>query len=444
MSQFPMEEVVRARGITKHFRVYDSLWGRLAEIATLGRHRSHRTAIALEDVDISLSPGECLGIMGRNGAGKSTLLRILAGSLFPTRGETSLRGRVILLDLGVAMHPELSGRENLITSGIAIGLSRREVTSRLAEMIEFSELGAAIDDPVKIYSTGMAMRLAFSLYSYSDPDVLIVDEALAVGDARFVLKCTRRIEELLAGGTAMLLASHDATMIARMCRRAIVLERGRVYFEGDPIRAGDAYHTVLGLEPSAAFPSGSLPASTTILRAVQSSEQFLKDAVLRTDPSPHSQDVEIIGFKVLRNGERCGGIFQHGDRCRIEWLIRAHRPVAHLTSGIHLHSQHGVYVFGTSYVHLGVPLQISEAADYLLAIEFPMTVEPGKYVLSLGAAEPDPGRNARGGLQLDRVRGAFELEVLDFDLAEGEPVPFLGTVRLAARADVPRRLERDR
>lgn len=444
-AQLPAEEVAHARGVTKHFRVYDSLWGRLAELATFGRRRFHRTAIALEDVDLSLGPGECLGIMGRNGAGKSTLLRILAGSLFPTRGEVWSRGRVTLLDLGVAMHPELNGRENLVSSGISIGLSRREVMSRLAEMIAFSELGAAMDDPVKTYSTGMAMRLAFSLYAHSDPDLLIVDEALAVGDPRFVLKCTRKVEELLAGGTAILLASHDATMIARMCRRAIVLERGRVHFDGDPIRAGDAYHTVLGLGSTTATPaSGPLPAATTIRRAAQSSEEFLRDAVLRTEPSPHSQEVEIVGFRVLRNGERSGGIFQHGDGCRIEWLIRAHRPVDQLTSGVHLHSEHGVYVFGTSYVHLGVPIQIPEAADYLLAIEFPMAIEPGKYVLSLGAAEPDPEQNARGGLQLDRVREAFDIEVLDFDLAEREPVPFLGMVRLAAVAEEPRRLERDR
>jgi lipopolysaccharide transport system ATP-binding protein len=291
----------------------------------------------------------------------------------------------------------------------------------------------------------MAMRLAFSLYAHSDPDLLIVDEALAVGDARFVLKCTRRIEELLAGGTAMLLASHDATMIARMCRRAIVLDRGRVHFDGDPIRAGDAYHTVLGLGPGAAAPMEDLrPAATIIRRAAQSSEEFLEDAVLRTGSSPHSQTVEIIGFKVLRNGEKSAGIFQHGDGCRVEWLIRAHRPVDCLTSGVHLHSEHGVYVFGTSYVHLGVPIQIPDAGDYLLAIEFPLAVEPGRYVLSLGAAEPDPERNARGGLQLDRVREAFEIEVLDFDLAEQEPVPFLGMVCLAAEAEEPRRLERGR
>jgi lipopolysaccharide transport system ATP-binding protein len=441
MTELAEAEVVCARDITKHFRVYDSLWGRLAEVLTFGRRRMHRRATALEDVSLSLRSGECLGIMGRNGAGKSTLLRILAGSLFPTRGEVRARGRVILLDLGVCMHPELSGRVNLLSSGIAIGLSQREVTARLDEMIAFSELGAAIEDPVKTYSTGMTMRLAFSLYAHSDPHLLIVDEALAVGDARFVLKCTRRIEELLAGGMAMLLASHDATMIARMCRRAIVIEAGRVYFDGDPIRAGDAYHTVLGLGAGGAPPaSDPLPPIAAIRPLAQSSDEFLENAVLRTQESPHTQEVEIIGYKVLRNGAQCGGIFRHGDRCRIEWLIRAHRPVRQLTSGVHLHSEHGVYVFGTSYVHLGVPIEISEAADYLLAIEFPMDVEPGKYVLSLGAAEPDPERNARGGLQLDRVREALEIAVLDFELAEREPVPFLGAFRLAAVAEEPRRL----
>jgi lipopolysaccharide transport system ATP-binding protein len=432
------EIVVRARGLGKVFRLYPTFWARLAELLPARRGRFSREVEALRSIDLEIARGECVGVMGPNGAGKSTLLKLLKGSLFPTSGSVEVDGRVTLLDLRGSLNPELSGRENLVTSGIALGISRRDVMERLEEMIAFCELGQAIDDPLKTYSTGMAMRLAFSLYAHTNPDVLIVDEAFAVGDARFVLKCTGRLRQLLESGVAILLASHDSNAIAELCDRAIVLHHGSICFSGDPVEAGDAYHRVLGLAP------GQIPHDAPDASAAAAPPttvgQFLASAVRRDPASLTGADVEILGLRVLRNDRPCGGILRHGDRCRVEWLLHARRSVERLTSGIHLHSQLGTYLFGTSYIHLGQPIRIDAPGHYLLAIRIDLQLAPGKYVLSVGAAEPELARHSIGGRQLDRIRSAFEFEVLDFELVPDEPVPFFGAVRLPAQADPPRLL----
>lgn len=432
---------VRARGLGKTYRLYGSVWARLVDHLTGGRRGSASEVETLCDVDLELHAGECVGVMGPNGAGKTTLLRILTGALFPTAGELEVAGRVTLLDLGGGLQPELSGRENLLRSAAAIGLNPRETP--FEEMIEFSELGSAIEAPVKTYSSGMAMRLAFSLYAHIRPDVLIIDEAFAVGDARFVLKCTDKIRSLMEEGIAIVLASHDTSAVIEICERALVLDRGRVCFRGDPVLAADAYHTVLGIA------SGRQRASSQVQeRALASDESrsvatFLATAVQREEAPAEDRDAAILGLSVARNGDGGTRVFSYGDECRVEWLVRMQRPSDCLTSGLHIHTPLGTYVFGTSYVHLGMPIAIPAPGHYLLSIRFPMRLAPGKYVLSLGIAEPDLERHAIGGAQLDRFRNAYEFEVLDFDLEPNEALPFLGLVDLQAEASPPRALEQD-
>lgn len=427
---------IRVRHLSKAFRLHDSAWGRLAEALT-GIRRHGREVYVLRDIDLDVAAGQCVGIMGPNGAGKSTLLRILTGSLFPTAGQVEVQGRVTLLDLGSGLHRELSGRENLWSLGTALGLSSRELAERIDEIIAFSELGDAISAPVKTYSTGMAMRLAFSLYAHTAPDVLVIDEAFAVGDARFVLKCTRRLQELREQGTAILLAAHDGKAIAQLCDHAIVIDGGRICFAGNPVSAVDAYHQVLGLRTAASSASQPVraPAPTDV-------DAFLSSAIRRPQPDPDAP-VAILGLRVLRNGKPSSGTFSCNDECTVEWLVRANQPLPSFTTGVHLHEELGTYVFGTSYVHLGRPLSLPEAGHYLFSISFPLRLGPGRYVLSLGAAEPDFEIHAIGGRQLDRFRDAWAFEVLPFHLVPEEPVPFFGLVQLPAKASDPIRLGED-
>ena len=222
-----MPPVVSARDLAKVYRFYPRPWDRLREQVT-GRPR-HRPFPALSGVSFDLARGEGLGIIGENGAGKSTLLKILAGIVEPTSGEISVNGKVAsILELASGFHPELSGRQNIVLNAAMLGLSRAEVRERLPAIVAFSELGAFLDQPVKCYSTGMAMRLGFSIATQVDPDVLIIDEALSVGDGYFQKKCMDRILALIAQGKTLLFCSHAMYYVTAFCRRALWLKGGRM------------------------------------------------------------------------------------------------------------------------------------------------------------------------------------------------------------------------
>lgn len=218
---------VSARRLTKTYKLFESPWRRLWE-ALSGRPQ-HRPFHALEDVSFELETGEALGVVGENGAGKSTLLKIIAGIVEPTRGEVSVVGKVAsILELGSGFHPEFTGRQNLYLNAAVLGLSREETREKLPRILEFSELGEAIDQPVKAYSTGMTMRLAFSIATQVEPDVLIVDEALSVGDGYFQKKSMDRMTELVRAGTTLLFCSHAMYYVSSFCARALWLRGGRV------------------------------------------------------------------------------------------------------------------------------------------------------------------------------------------------------------------------
>lgn len=183
---------------------------------------------ALRDITLSVAPGDTLGIIGQNGAGKTTLLRLIARVLVPTSGRVRVRGRVApILDIVGAFHPELTGRENVFLNGTMLGLSRREIASRMANIAAFAEIDTFMDAPLRTFSAGMIARLGFAVASEVDPDILVIDETLAVGDARFQVKCAERLDRFRAKGVTLLLASHDMSSIRRLCRRSLWLERGR-------------------------------------------------------------------------------------------------------------------------------------------------------------------------------------------------------------------------
>ena len=213
----------------------------------LPRMRSRQHVEALKDVSFSVPEGTVLGIIGPNGAGKSTLLRLIAGIYRPTSGRIIVNGRVsALLSFGLGFHPELSGRENIIIGGLAMGLSKREIKCRMEEIIEFAELQDFIDAPVRTYSSGMYMRLAFSVAVNVDPDILLLDEVLAVGDAAFVQKSRTRMEEFKKQGKTILLATHDLPLVASWCHQAVWLDNGKVCLWGNAEKVVACYQqTVL-------------------------------------------------------------------------------------------------------------------------------------------------------------------------------------------------------
>lgn len=250
--------VISAQGIGKRFHVHRArVWGGIHE--TVERFvrapwRGFRSAPASDDgnfwalknVSFEVERGEVIGLLGGNGAGKSVLLKILSRVTAPTEGCVEVSGQVgPLLEIGAGFHPELSGRQNVYFNGTILGMTRQQIRRKFDEIVAFSEVESFIDTPVKLYSSGMRMRLAFSVAIHLEPDILLIDEALSVGDASFRAKCRRRIAEVIAHGCTILLVSHDASIIADLCKRAILLQRGRLVDDGDACEVLDRYRALL-------------------------------------------------------------------------------------------------------------------------------------------------------------------------------------------------------
>jgi ABC-type polysaccharide/polyol phosphate transport system ATPase subunit len=245
---------VELRGVSKAFVIRRNRGPHLKVRVLALVHRKQREERelfwALRDVDLTVRRGECMGLIGANGSGKSTLLRVIAGIFVPTAGYVTVRGRVTpMIELGVGFHPDLSGRDNVYLNTSLYGLSRRETDQIYDSIVDFAELAEFMDLPIKNYSTGMHARLGFAVAANLQPDVLLVDEVLAVGDERFQQKCLARMEEVRRGGTTIVLVSHDLTTVQRMCDRACLMVHGRVESEGEPTKVVARYREVLGAMP---------------------------------------------------------------------------------------------------------------------------------------------------------------------------------------------------
>lgn len=237
---------IEMRGVSKRYTKYDDQPMLATQLMRL-RSRSKRSKLwALRDVDLVAERGECVGVIGRNGAGKTTMLQLLAGVTAPTSGSVAVRGRIApLIAVGVGFHPELSGRENVYVNGSILGLNRAEIDRRFDSIVDFSEVEKFIDTPVKFYSSGMSVRLGFAVAIQAEPDVLLVDEVLAVGDLAFQWKCFDRMMEIRRSGTTIAVVSHNLNAVRKLCDRTLLVNEGRVIFEGETIEAISRFHQLM-------------------------------------------------------------------------------------------------------------------------------------------------------------------------------------------------------
>lgn len=425
---------VRVSGLSKCFQLYDSpghllkqlLMGRLARLAGHQPPRYFREFWALKGVDFTVRRGETVGIVGRNGAGKSTLLQILCGTLSPTAGQVDVRGRVAaLLELGAGFNPEFSGRENVYLNGAILGISRQEITRRFADIEAFADIGEFIDRPVKSYSSGMYVRLAFAVSACVEPDVLIVDEALAVGDAKFQAKCFRRFEELVARGTTILLVTHSTEQITRHCDRAILLEGGVVHQEGPPkdvantyldllfgvqrktdvVKPGIADPARLPAQPTEAGSPGEIPDhSTSNPEPGNAGDGTFSEPLLTCSPGRFeerpgynsdeyrwgSREVEIADFMVTTNGRDHTVRLNTGDQVRVVIWVNFRVDVKAPIYGLTIKTPDGVTVYGSNSRDFpGGPVMRSVKAGETVRVVFEMDLRigAGDFLLSLGVAQ---------------------------------------------------------
>ena len=296
--------MLQIRHLGKSYKVYASQRARLWELVT-GRSR-HEEFWALRDVDLHVGQGESLGVIGDNGAGKSTLLKLIAGTLNPTTGSVRLRGRLTaILELGTGFHPEFTGRENLFFAASLMGIDREELAGYYRAIVDFSELEAVIDRPVKTYSTGMVVRLAFSLVTAVRPEILIIDEALAVGDRAFQRKCIARMMDIQRAGTAILFCSHNMHQVVQFCQRVAWLEHGQVKALGE---AGEIVDRYVAQDLSAAQDRHTQRRS----RAPIEARRCIVEAVSSSPAGPYIRRGDslsvTIDFKVLQPGEFAFGL----------------------------------------------------------------------------------------------------------------------------------------
>ena len=240
------EKVISVENVSKRFEMYSQPRDRLLQFLSFGRRQYFKEFWALRNVSLDVKRGETVGILGRNGSGKSTLLQIIAGTLAPTSGEASVNGKLAaLLELGSGFNPDFTGRENVYLNGSILGFSKDQMDERIDEIIAFADIGEHLEQPVKTYSSGMYVRLAFAVQACVQPDVLIVDEALSVGDEKFQRKCFDYIERLRAGDCAILIVTHATSTVEKFCQRAALLHRGELHGLGPANEAVDQYHALL-------------------------------------------------------------------------------------------------------------------------------------------------------------------------------------------------------
>src|SRR5689334_10087247 len=255
---FSSNIVIQVKDLSKCYHIYSrpqdrlkqSVMPRLQQLVGRTPNRYFREFWALREVSFEVNKGETIGVIGRNGSGKSTLLQLICGTLTPTSGTVTTKGRIAaLLELGSGFNPEFSGRENVYLNGAILGLSKEEVDSRFHDIAGFADIGEFIEQPVKMYSSGMIVRLAFAVQAMVDPDILVVDEALAVGDEKFQRKCFARIEELKNHGTSILFVSHSGPQIVELCDKALLLEQGERLMFNQPLQVVRAYQKMIYAPP---------------------------------------------------------------------------------------------------------------------------------------------------------------------------------------------------
>ena len=305
---------------------------------------------ALNDVSFAVRSGATYAVIGRNGSGKSTALKLVAGITKPTSGRVRVDGRVsALIELGAGFHPEISGRENVFINGIMLGLSKREIQNRFDEIVDFAELREFIDAPVKTYSSGMYMRLGFAVAINVDPDVLLVDEVLAVGDEGFTHKCLDKFAEFRRKGKTILLVTHSLGLVEKFCDDALWIDAGQARESGDPKRVIDAYLTAVERTEQSQL-------ATTTAKAVEAHVEATNPPV-PAEPAPAppvpegrwgSREIEIVEVAFLDRAGEPGFVFHSGDPVSIRMKVRARQPVDDFVFGVGLYNAEGVCCYGTN------------------------------------------------------------------------------------------------
>ena len=363
---------IRVSQLGKAYKQYPTRWSRLAEWMIPFSAPRHQLTWVLQDVSFSVEPGEALGIIGVNGAGKSTLLKMITGTTQPSAGQIEIHGRVAaLLELGMGFHPDFSGRQNVFMAGQLLGMSMEELHALMPEIEAFAEIGEYIDHPVRTYSSGMQMRLAFSVATARRPDVLIVDEALSVGDAYFQHKSFDRIRAFRKAGTTLLIVSHDRQAIQSLCDRAILLASGRLALEGAPEQVMDFYSAMLAEKEQQTVRQERL-AGGQIRTISGTGEACFSDVTLLNE---QEQRVEVISV---------------GSQVTLQVTVEIKADISRLVLGFMIKDRMGQAIYGINTHRLNRALENLKAGEQVIyRFAFPARLGKGNYSIALSLSRFD-------------------------------------------------------
>lgn len=399
---------ISVSGVSKKYRLYGSVKERLKEALHPFKKQYHREFWALRDISFEVPKGQTLGIIGRNGSGKSTLLEIICSILRPTSGAVEVDGRIsALLELGAGFNPQFTGRDNVVFNAQLMGLSAQEIQDSLPKIEAFADIGEFIDQPVKTYSSGMFVRLAFAAAINVDPDILLVDEALAVGDIRFQQKCYRKFMDLQDQGKTIVLVTHDTNAISRHCDAALLLENGQLILNDEPRVVVNRYYAMMtahnGTCASAGAPrGGSAPAGQPADNAQQPEtplDIFVKDSTAgdqcprrrNYNPEEHrfgDGRTEIVDFLLLSNGVAYPDSVDSGDPISLYMKIRCHQDVPSFVTGFKLKTLDGLIVYATSSKYLGMTTRNAKKGETLVhGYHFTLPLAEGHYFFDVGSTE---------------------------------------------------------
>ncbi|WP_426270878.1 ABC transporter ATP-binding protein [Dyella kyungheensis] len=405
------ELVIDVRNLSKRYEIYATPRDRLKQLvlprlhsvfnkagAALGLIKPRPTPDffrefwALRDVSFQVRRGETLGVIGRNGSGKSTLLQLLAGTLSATSGEVGVNGRVAaLLELGSGFNPDFSGRENVFLNGRILGLTQQEIEQRYDQIVEFADIGEFIDQPVKTYSSGMFVRLAFAVQAHIDASIIIIDEALAVGDVFFRKKCYARLEQLRDSGAAILLVSHSMPDIEQYCERAVLLDHGITQFIGPSSEAAKRYYLLHQADTRALEKAETIPLALAAEDAVP----------VVIDRPPTSAYLDLAAKVQVSDGSAtCIGValsdatgqprnsFRQGDVAVFHYEFELNHDFDVPVCGMTIRNERGVIVFGKNSWQFenDVPISLGAASKIICRHEVKLDIGPGEYIVEVGVA----------------------------------------------------------
>lgn len=375
------QTAIKLDDVSKKYLIYTKPIDRLMQYINPNNKR-FKEFEALQPLSINVARGKTVGIVGRNGSGKSTLLQMIAGTLAPSTGRIQVNGRVsALLELGAGFNPEFTGRENVYLNASILGIPPKELEKRFDEILEFSEIGEFIDRPVKTYSSGMFVRLAFSVATITEPEIVIIDEALSVGDEKFQRKCYNHLEKLKDNGCTILFVSHSMKTVEQLCDYAYLLDKGVLIGEGEPKKIIDQYHLLLYSQENEHMMHLNKQTTTNQRAEVQKIEES------RPEEADNSKQVRIESIKLYNHFNAESYLFKPNDYCKIVLTLDSSIVDDDVAIGLRIKTTQGIEVFGTSTLYHDISVNLQTNKRYNVSFEQKLPLIDGTYHISAAVAK---------------------------------------------------------